>query len=135
MHLRHLSLGNDIHLPAEGSQGEAGQLEVLQGPGDADDRDEQKKTEDHMQEGDPEAGDQQPDDVQQGNEASRKFSFIHLEGPAEGPEAERSDLDHLETERDPDDGDHHGQSTGKVSYGSGQPPENQPDQVPEEIHL
>ena len=88
-----------------------------------------------MQHGDPQACDEKPDYVEQGIQASGHFPFIYFEGPTERPEAERSDLDHLETEGYADDGHHHGHTTQEVSNGSGQSTEKEPDDIAQEIQF
>jgi len=107
---------------------------MLHSPGNAYDSDGQKKSENNMQQGNPQACDQEPDYIQKAVEATGEFPFIHVEGAAKRPQAQGTDLDHLESEGNTDDSYHHGQASEEITDGSGQTTENKPDQVAKEIH-
>jgi hypothetical protein len=107
---------------------------MLHSPGNAYDSNGQKKTENDMEKGDPQACDQKPDYVQKAVEATGEFPSVHMEGAPKGPEAQGTDLDHLESEGYTDDSHHHGKAAEKITDGSGQTTENKPDQVAKEIH-
>ena len=107
---------------------------MLHTPGYTYDGDTEQETENDMEQCDPESGDQQPYDIKQTVETTWHLSFIHSKGPSEGPEAEGTNLDELETERDPDDGDHHSQSPEEIANCGGQSAKEKPDQVTKEIH-
>jgi len=93
---------------------------MLQSPWDTDDGDEKQKPEYYMDKGDPQSGDEKPDDVEQGEEATWQFPFAHFKGPAEGPETEGANLDQLESEGDPDNGGHHDHATQEIANGGGE---------------
>jgi hypothetical protein len=107
---------------------------MLHSPGNANDSDGQKKTEDDMKQGNPQACDQEPYYIQKAVEATWEFPFIHMESAAKGPQAQGTDFDQLESEWYTDDSHHHGQTSEKITDGSGQTAEKKPDQVAKEIH-
>jgi len=108
---------------------------MLHAPWDTYDGDTEQEPENDMEHCDPQAGNKQPYDIKQAVKAARHLSFFHVEGSSEGPEAERTNLDELETERDPDDSHHHCQSADKIANRGGQSAEEKPDQVTKEIHM
>ena len=77
-----------------------------------------------MDQGDPQSGNEKPDDIEQGEEATGQFPFAYFKTPAEGPETERADLDKLQTERNSDNCGHHHHATHEITYCGGQSPEN-----------
>jgi len=84
---------------------------MLHSPGDADDSDAKQESKYYMNQGDPQARYEDPDDVKQTEQAAWYISPVYLKGAPEGPEAKRSDFDQLEAEGNPDDGKHHGHSS------------------------
>lgn len=128
-----MSSTDNFHPAAEGRNGKTGQLKVLQPPRDPYDGNEEKKPEYHMNQGYPQPRNEEPDDIQQGEQATGQVPLLYFKGPAERPEAERSDLDQLKTERNPDDGGHHGHSSQEIADSGSQSTEQQPDDVTEEI--
>jgi hypothetical protein len=125
---------DNIHISAKGGQGETGQFEMLHAPGNSNNGDAEQEAKNNVKESNPQAGDQQPDYIQEAVEASGQFPFINSESAAKRPEAKRADLDQLKTKWDPYDGDHHGKSPQKISYSGGQSAEQKPDQVAKKIH-
>jgi hypothetical protein len=57
-----------------------------------------------------------------------------MKGAAEGPQAQGTDLNHLESEGYADNSNHHGQAPEKISDGSGQSAEKKPDQIAKKVH-
>jgi len=102
---------------------------MLHAPGYTYDGNTKQEPENDMEQCDPQAGDKQPYDIKQAVKTARHLSFFHVKGSSEGPEAERTNLDELETEWNPYDSHHHCQSTEEVANCGGQSAEEKPYQV------
>ena len=87
-----------------------------------------------MDECNPESCDKEPDNVKQSKKTTGHIPFVDFKCPAEWPEAERTDLDHLKTKGDTDDGCHHNDTPREISYCSGEATKQKPDYISQEIH-
>jgi len=118
---------------SERSQCKTCQLEMLVAPGNPDDRYEKKESEQDMNQGNGETGYQEPDNIQDGCQATRQFG-VYPECAPKGPETEYPDLDHLETKGDTNNSDHHGGAPHYITNGSYQSAKQKPDNVSKDIH-
>ena len=101
---------------AEGQQGDRDQLEVGDAQRDADDRDAQGDAGDDVAEGQPPAGEDQPQHVADAGGRARVAAVDG--GVAEGPEGVDADAERGDAEGDADDGDAQQQSRRACSRGT-----------------
>ena len=90
-----------LHPRAERGQGELGDFEKLLSEGDADDRDAQNKADGGVFDGERNAADEKPEDVQ--NRRARAAAVDNLF--AERPERQRGEFETLQPDGDADDRD------------------------------
>ena len=86
---------------AEGRERELRELEALQAEGNTDDRDAPQQPEDRVQQRHLQPSEQKPEDVDQ----KRPDAALIGDRPAERSERKLSELEALDADGDPDDGD------------------------------
>ena len=124
------------HLPdfvAEGGEGEGRQFQVLYGEGDADDGKGEEHGEECMREHDPDAADDQPDDVHERGETPGRSRPVG-DFPAEGEQRQERQLDALDAERDADDREAQYDAADQVFKENEYPAEHDPDDVADKAH-
>ena len=110
---------------AEGSEGQAGHLEMLLGKGDADDGDEEQHAEEDVHEACPQPTEDNPKNVERKADAAHwALRFPHLR--TKRPQTQQTYLEGLQRHGDADDGDCHGQASREIADGSFETPEDPP---------
>lgn len=93
----------------ERCQGQGGHLEMLHAEGYADDRDAQQEPEAQVRKADPDASDEDPDDVHDERQASPAVALVH-DTATEGPQRQYRQFQGLQPEGYADDRYHHHQA-------------------------
>ena len=115
---------------AEGKEGEAGYLEVLQTEGDADDGDAEQGADNDVGKGNFYPAAEDPDDVQHEVNAAG-LAVAEDGGFAEGAEREDADFHQLQAEGNADDGNAKQQSGNDISQPDEEAAEQEPKYVSE----
>ena len=122
------------NLLAEGSEREAGHLEMLASEGDTNDGDAKQNAEENVHQACPQSATNNPNDVQGNADAANgTFTIFHL--GSEGPQTEQAEFEGLQGHWPSDDGNRHGQRTSKVTNGSFESATDPPNNISEYFHI
>ena len=117
-------------LGAEGHEAKLGELEVLLAEWDADDGDAEDDADDAFNDGEFEAAEDDPDNVQ-----DRMLPKVAVDFLAKRPDDEAGHLPDLLPERDTDDGNAPNQAYKEIGNGHFETAENDPDDVSDSFHI
>src|SRR3954451_15357266 len=119
-------------LAAKRHHGDGNELEVRQTERDSDNRDAHQDAGDDVADGEPPAGENEPDDVP--DDGARAGVCTLDERAAEWPQAEQCDTRRGDPKRVRDDEDEHHQGDDRVAQRQHEASEDQPDHVEQEPH-
>src|SRR5207249_8980846 len=108
-------------------------LEGLDAERDPDDRDAQDHAADEAVHGEPQAAEDDPDDVADDVQGTGHAGAV-LDVPSEGPESEARQLERLDAERDRDDQHEHNDSRHHEGDRQPDPDEDEPENVADGLH-
>lgn len=120
-------------LVAEGNQSDDSQLEVLFGEGNADDGDGTQRHQDEVHDRELQSGHQYPDHVHDDVERVVRLGPRADLAP-ERPDGKAGDLQGLDAEGNPDDGEHQQDAPDQIEHKDDQPTEDHPQYVAECRH-
>src|SRR6266480_261928 len=121
------------HVGSEGHQHDRNQLEGLDAEGDPDDRDAQDHAADEAVHGEPQAAEDDPDDVADDVQGARHAGAV-FDVPSERPQREARQLEGLDAERDRDDQDEHHDPRDDERDREPDPHEDEPENVADGLH-
>lgn len=122
------------HLLPKGSEGEAGELEMLLAEGNADDGDAEEQAEENVHEPRPKAAENNPEDIE-GKADAAGWLIGRSDVGTKGEEAEKPDLEGLQREGDADNGAGESEAAGEVADGGFESAEDPPEEIAEEFHI